>query len=384
MGKTRSAIGLTPVDLRPPMHAGAVRRRIDRSLAAAIALLLTCGQAQATTQAGAGSVIVSQYVLGTPNARMIKEVEVVGGYAPDILPDSNGSVLRFQFVRPDSKAVAFAVFSLPSELSGTYASEMGEVDLLYYEQHPNDMEHKLFLVSDWEAVITVTQLSSGNGGNFQVNFDAYVSDFGVDQLADTADDLVRELIGAQVVFFAQGSLSGVSYEDSGDTVYVSGETFIVYDDGCTGSPDSYDDDYGYDSSYYDDDWEGSSCDVDVYDDSDGWDSSDSYDDASCDYDDDSYDYENDYYDDWTYESASTSTDNSSSDSDGDWTGDEYYSMQGMSWTNGIGRFLAKHRRKAGRMAPLALGLVFVFLLKWRTRRLLASREVEGEGRPTSA
>jgi len=203
---------------------------------------------------------------------------------------------------------------------------------------------------------------------------------------DPSDNDAREISDASVWFYGRGDLSKVEYyyDPYYDEVYYYDHTYIVYDDGCTGGPDDYDDsEYYDDSDYYDSgggDYSGDSCDGDVYDDggssgsSDWGDSSSS--DSSCDYDDTSGDSDSSSSssgsgdsgwegDDWAESSSSTSDDD-----DSDWEGDTWR-MRGMSWFAPLGKLAHSHRRVM-KLMPLLAGLAVIGLLRRFGRRFTSA------------
>jgi hypothetical protein len=203
-------------------------------------------------------------------------------------------------------------------------------------------------MDQWTGEVTVEGEPSMDGGVFEVFFDCTVRDHGPDGEPHTADDQLRILHDGFAHFDGAGDLSGISYVESGGHYHSSGDIILVYDDGCSGSPDGdyYDDDY-YDDDYYDDSYE-SDCDGDVYDDDYSYDDS-SYDDYS--YDDSSCDYE----------------DSGDSDSDWDWGGDDYeqssYLLRPMSLGGSLGRLCAGPLKRPLRILPLLLAVVVVLMLR---------------------
>ena len=294
---------------------------------------------------GGGTATVTQNLDGAPHQYVTKDVSLVAALAENIT-EPGSVVLRFQFVRPDSKGVGFLVWSIPAyqPLEGMFVRGQDGVGVLYYEQTSGNPGEKLFLSDEWEGTMTVRTETLGSG-NVLASFSIELRDFGPDHAGHTPDDRVRTIENASVVLFAQGDLSGVEYYESDGEVYVYEETVIVYDEGCSGGPDDYDDDYGYDGGDSDDDWESGGCDGDTWDDDDDWDDS-GWDDS--DWDGDDYDWED--------------------DDDSEWDGDDYeYQVKTMSWTAGLNRLLHDARRPL-RLAPLLLGLLVVLMLKRRTRK----------------
>jgi hypothetical protein len=319
---------------------------------------------------GDGTAEVTQATDASPD-KIWGVVGVDGAYAGKVTGKDGQAVIRLQFIRPDSKAVAYAVWTVPSDYSGgTFELGTSDVKLLYYEMRPGSSTTKLFVADESSGSLSVDGPPRLDGPEPSAWFDFAVRDYGNDGIPDTSDDEYRVIEGGDVLFFARGDLSGVNYYyDEYDTVYTSGDAVIVYGEGCAGSPDSYDDDYDYDSEDYDDSYSGDSCDGDVYDDSyDDYDSSSSdYSGSSCDGDTDSSD--DDYWDD---SSDDGSWSDSGSDDSWDWDGDEYEeaaaALKVMSWTAGFGRHLLSRYRRPLRMLPMFFGLLLVVLLRIRTRK----------------
>jgi hypothetical protein len=329
---------------------------------ATLFLLLLPDPGEAAILTGNGSATVSQT---TPEGKEVKEVvSLVAAYSGSVFEDPHRKAIRIQFIRPDNLAVAYAVlsFPMPGE-SGTFSLADPDVDLLYYEQRPGGTT-KLFVAAEAKGELRVEGKPNLAHYDPIAEFELKVRDPGTDGLLNTEDDQVRVVAGGEAVFFARGDLSGVTYyADESDSIYVGGDVFIVYDDGCTGSPDSYDDDYGYDSGDYDDSYDGDSCDGDVYDDDYGDDydyGSDAYDDGSCDYEDSSdgdYD-DSDSDSDWDWDSG---------DSDWDWDGDSYdlspRVMKAMSWLTRPPRWLMRELHRLQRLLPLLLAVGILLALR---------------------
>jgi len=323
-------------------------------------------------------------VTGNGSARVIQTtvdggkldevVNVVAAFSDDLAVNPDHQVIRLQFIRPDSRAVAHALFSFPTpEHGGTVTVGIGETSLLYYELRPGD-ETKAFEATRASGELVINGRPELGDIEPTVNFKFQVVGAGEDGLMDTADDQLRDIFSGEIVFFAQGDLSGIQYYyDDSDNIYVGGDVFLVYDDGCTGSPDSYDDDYGYDSGDSDDSYGGDSCDGDVYDDDydysydDSY--SDDYDDGSCDsdWDDDSGDYD----------SGDSDWDWGGGDSDWDWDGDSYDQqgrvLKSMSWLQRPPRWLVKELRRGQRLLPMLLAVAILLSL-----RIIGSRRGRGE------
>lgn len=344
-----------------------------RHLFAALVVLLAV-PAQAAMVTGNGTARVVQK--GPDSPAMDETVNVVAAYSNELAGKLGQRVIRLQFIRPDASAVAYAVFAFyPPGPDDRVQVGLGSTTLLYYEVRPGD-NSKVFVAADVAGEMTISGRPELGDFNPHATFKFSVTDAGDDEISGTDDDLTREVFAGDVVFFAHGDLSGLYYySDESDHVYVGGDVFLVYDDGCTGSPDSYDDDYGYDSGDYDDSYSGDSCDGDVYDDDydDSYDSYDSYDDSSC-----SSDWDDDDSGDW--DDDSSDWDWSDSDSDWDWDGDTYDQrgrvMRAMSWLQRPPRWLVGPLRKAARCFPLVLALVVLVSLRiLGTRR--AGREWNG-------
>lgn len=337
-------------------------------------LLALVAPASAAVVAGGGTVQVTQ----GPDSQTPKElgasVRMTGALSANVT-DDGGVIIRFQFVRPDARAIAFLVLTLPenSPLTGTYLPTTPGTDLLYYEQAPGDDSNQFFVSSAWAGEISAQEPLAGGLADVTLALNLTVVDEGSDGQLNTDDDQVRRIQGNKVRLALRGDLSGLSYTYVGDEVYISSDTVIIYEDGCSGSPDYYDD-YDYydspeytdetgDSYQYEDDWEGSSCDGDTYDDSDSdWDDSG---DSSCSADDD--------YGDSDTSSSSCDGDSWDDDEDEEWAASAAIRRGGFG---GKGpHWLAKPIRKRGldRLAPLAGALLGWVLLKWATRRRMAAR-----------
>ncbi len=302
-------------------------------------------------------------------------VNVVAAFSDDLAVNPGHRVVRLQFIRPDSRAVAHVLFSFPDPGSGgTVTVGTAETSLLYYELRPG-VEEKSFMATQASGELVIAGQPELGEVEPMINFKFHVLDAGADALVGTADDQERDVFAGDVIFFARGDLSGIHYYyDDSDNIYVGGDVFLVYDDGCTGSPDSYDDDYGYDSGDSDDSYSGDSCDGDVYDD--GYDDSysDSYSDdssgSSCDsdWDDDSSDSDSDW--DWG---------DSDSDSDWDWDGDSYDQqgrvLKSMSWLQRPPRVVLRALHRGQRLLPLLLAFGLLIAL-----RILGTRK-ESSGPP---
>ncbi len=297
-------------------------------------------------------------------------VNVVAAFSNDLAVNPGHQVIRLQFIRPDSRAVAHAVFAFPDPGNGgTVTVGAAQTSLLYYELRPGD-ETKLFEAVEANGEMTIHGRPELGEDEPMATFKFQVIGAGADGVSNTADDQVRDVFSGEVIFFANGDLSGIQYYyDDSDNVFVGGDVFLVYDDGCTGSPDNYDDDYGYDSGDYDDSYDGDSCDGDVYDD----DYDDSYSDSySDDYDDGSCD--SDWDDDSDYDSGDSDWDwgGGDSDSDWDWDGDTYDQqgrvLKSMSWLQRPPRWLMKELRRSQRLLPMLLAVGFLLVLRLRGSR----------------
>jgi hypothetical protein len=303
-------------------------------------------------------------------------VNVVAAFSNALAINPGHQVIRLQFIRPDSRAVAHAVFAFPDPGDGGTATVGNtETSLLYYELRPGD-ETKLFQAVEASGELTIEGRPELGDIEPMATFKFQVVGAGEDGTMGTADDQRRDVFSGEVIFFANGALSGIQYYyDDSDNVYVGGDVFLVYDDGCTGSPDSYDDDYGYDSGDSDDSYRGNSCDGDVYDDdyddsySDSY--SDDYDDGSCDsdWDDDSSDYDSGDSD-WDW----------GGDSDSDWGGDTYDQqgrvLKSMSWLQRPPRWLMRELRRSQRLLPMLLAVGLLLVLRLRGTRRKRGRSPE--------
>jgi hypothetical protein len=283
-------------------------------------------------------------------------VGVVAAYSDSISTHPLHRVIRLQFIRPDGGAVAYAVFSFAAPgLDGRVEIGRDGATLLYYEVRPGDAT-KVFVAGESAGELTIYGGPDLLDYEPQATFKFTVRDGGDDEALGTADDEVREIFAGDVIFFAHGDLSGLRYyTDESDQVYVSGDVFLVYDDGCTGSPDGYDDEYGYDSGNSDDSYSGDSCNGDVYDDS----SSDfSSSDGSCssDWDDSSSDWDSGDSD-WDW----------GGDSDSDWEGDTYDAggrvMRAMSWGIRPPRWLRRELARAQSLLPIGVAFCLLIVLR---------------------
>ncbi len=319
---------------------------------------------------GDGSAVVTQSLSGQPGKWLEAEVSVLGAYATDVGAGGHSTVFRFQFVRPDSKGVAFAVFTLPpGAFAGTFPVGATGAGLIYYEIHPDHPDQKLFLADHASGEIAVSSALPT-----EVKFSLNVTqEAGKKDVAQ--DDEARQITDAGVWFFGPGDLSKVEYyyDPYYDEVYYSNDVYVIYDDGCTGGPDDYDDSGTYDDTdYYDDgggDYSGDSCDGDVYDGgSSDW--SDDSSDASCDYDDSGSDDSSSSGssssgdsgwegDDWA---ASSSDDEEEDDDDDSGVEGDTWRMRGMSWFAPLGKLVRAHRR-AMRAMPLLLAVGILLLLR---------------------
>lgn len=328
---------------------------------------------------GDGSAVVTQsFAPGEPGTWIEEEVSVLGAFAENVGSGGHSTVFRFQFVRPDSKGVAFAVFTLPpGAFAGTFPVGAAGAGVIYYEIHPDQPEQKLFVADHASGEISVSA-SMPTEARFSLTVTQEAGKKDVPE-----DDDVRQIADGRVWFFGPGDLSKVEYyyDPYYDEMYYSNDVYVIYDDGCTGGPDDYDDSGRYDDTdYYDDgggDYSGDSCDGDVYDDGGSSDWSDDSGDASCDYDDSGSD-------------SSSSSGSSSSSDDSGWEGDDWaassddesddesedddsavegdtWRMQGMSWFAPIGKLVRTHR-KAMRMMPIVFALGFLVLLRRFGRR----------------
>lgn len=345
-----------------------------RTLALTLALLLLSAPvAFASVVAGGGDAKVTQGPDASASTALVASVRMMGALAENVTPEG-GVLVRFQFVRPDGSAIAFLLLTLPdqSPLSSLFNPDSPGVDLLYYEQAPGDDEHQQFVSTSWEGVIATNEPFSSNHTDLSLALQLTIHDAGADEQAGTDDDQVRTILAEKVRLAVKGDLSGLSYTYVGDDVYVTSDTIIVYEDGCTGSPDYYDDSSYYDSTeYYDDtetyeeDWDGSSCDGDTSDDSDyssDWDDSG---DSSCSADDD-------------YGDADTS----SSACEGDTFDDDEEKVEAAAAMlmgpdqGGKPPRIGHHHRRRGaeRMAPLAGIIAGYLLMKWATRRKVRALE----------
>jgi len=325
---------------------------------------------------GDGSAVVSQSLeAGQPGQWIEAEVSVLGAFAENVGSGGHSTVFRFQFVRPDSKGVAFAVFTLPpGAFAGTFPIGATGASLIYYEIHPDHPEQKLFVADHASGEIAISS-AMPTEARFSLTVTQEAGKKGVPQ-----DDDVRDISDARIWFFGAGDLSKVDYyyDPYYDEIYYSNDVYVIYDDGCTGGPDDYDDSGRYDDTdYYDDgggDYSGDSCDGDVYDDGGSSDWSDDSSDASCDYDDSGSD-------------DSSSSGSSSSSDDSGWEGDDWavssdddsdddddsvvegdtWRMRGMSWFAPVGKLVRPHR-KAMRMLPLLFAVGALLLLKRFGRR----------------
>jgi len=302
--------------------------------------LLLPAPALAAVVTGTGEALVSQSMENDPAQHVSAPVSVLGAYAENIDAVDERRVIRLQFIRPDAKAVSYAVWTLPhgGGYAGTYDANHPGVSLLYYETRPGGSTAHLFVMEHWTGSVIIEDVHDAGNAPFEFYFDCAVRSAGSDGILHTEDDQVRVLNDGFARFDATGDLSGVTYVESGGYYHSSGDVVLVYDDGCSASPDDdyYDDDY-YDSGY-DDSYE-SDCDGDVYDDS--YDDS-SYEDSSCDYED-------------------------SGDSDWDWGGDDYddsdYLVRPMSWAASLGRMCKGPLRRPLRILPLMIALGIVMMLR---------------------
>ncbi len=337
----------------------------------ALPLLMICQGTDAAVVAGGGTVAVAQGPdVANPHG-LFADVRMTGALSSNVTPDG-GVVVRFQFVRPDSKAIAFFVLTLPdiSPLKGVFMPSTAGTDLLYYEQAPGDDSNQLFVSSAWAGEIAADEPLGGGLANVTLAFHLTIVDEGPDGALNTADDLKRTLKGDKVQLALRGDLSGLSYTYVGDEVYVSSDTVIIYEDGCSGSPDYYDDYDYYDSpdytdetdeTYYEDDWEGSSCDGDTYDDSDSGSDWDDSGDSSCSADDDYGDVD----------SGGSSCEGDSYDDDEE----ELAAAALHPMGKGSGPRLGAprgHKKGMGRMAPLLGALLGWMVLRLATRRRLSA------------
>jgi hypothetical protein len=335
-------------------------------------------QAHAGVITGNGTARVIQTT--EDGAELDEVVNVVAAFSNGLALNPGHQVIRLQFIRPDSRAVAHAVFAFPDPgIGGTVNVGAAETSLLYYELRPGD-ETKLFQAGEASGELTIEGRPELGDVEPMATFKFQVIGPGEDGDMGTADDQSRDVFSGEVIFFANGDLSGIHYYyDDSDDIYVGGDVFLVYDDGCTGSPDSYDDDYGYDSGDSDDSYSGDSCDGDVYDDDydDSYDDSysDDYDDGSCDsdWDDDSSDYD----------SGDSDWDWGGGDSDSDWGGDTYDQqgrvLKSMSWLQRPPHWLMRELRRSQRLLPMLLAVGLLLALRIRgTRR--KRRESQGFAR----
>jgi len=331
---------------------------------------------------GSGTALMVMPTAGDPMPAGVK-VKVAAGHADHISSQMPQSLFRFQLVRPDSKGIAFAVFTLPqgASLGGEWTHESLGVKLLYYEQRPGGGGDKLFLAKDWEGEFRVLPVA-------YVLDDPIVVKFSFSVVAEkgqggAGQEDFRQILDGMVVFPAAQTPGIVEYYDSGDTLYTQQDVLVVYDDGCSSRSDY--DDYGDydDDDYYDDsdDWSSysdsgdGSCDGDTYDDGDSYDSGS----QSCDYDGDTSDDDDDsdYYDD-----SGSGYDDSSDDSsdDWDWEGDDYddgddddsaWLVTSMSWTGPLVHAGRSAWPAVRRLLPLLLGLCVVGGLRLTSRRISA-------------
>jgi len=315
----------------------AMRNLFIMASAAIPVLLLTAGPASATIVAGDGYATVTA---GTIEDDPGDVVYVFGGLATSIMEDTSLSVLRFQFVRPDSHAVCFAVWSVPYQSGYHHVFKSGETDvnLLYYEKR-FDSNEKLFVMDEWGGAISI-EGAIDTDGIVYVDFDCNLRDYGPDEEGHTADDMGRGIENAHVEFDGRGDLSEVEYYEYQEEVYFSGDVVVLYDDGC------YYSDFGDESSSSEEGDYSGSCD------------SGSSDDDEWEDDDDGWD------------SGGDSDDSDDSEGD-DWEGDDWYMnppggryrMGSMSWAGGTGMFLRKHSRAARHIGPLVLVLLILLGLR---------------------
>lgn len=292
-------------------------------------------------------------------------VNVVAAFSDNLAVNPDHQVIRLQFIRPDARAVAHVLISFANPGSGGKVT-VGEAptSLIYYELRPG-VEEKSFMATQASGELVINGQPELGDVEPTVDFKFRVTDAGPDGVMGSEDDRVRDVFAGEVIFFARGSLSGIHYYyDDSDNIYVGGDVFLVYDDGCTGSPDSYDDEYVYDSGDSDDSYGGDSCNGDVYDDDYDDSYSDSYSDdsaGSCDsdWDDDSSDYDSGDSDwDWG---------DSDSDSDWDWDGDSYDQqgrvLKSMSWLQRPPRFVLRALHRGQRLLPLLLAFGLLIALR---------------------
>ena len=319
-------------------------------------------QAEAgTVLAGSGNAVVEQSSDAAHPEGIVREVRVVGGIARGALEDSNLTAVRLQFIRPDEEAVGFLVWAVPldSGYSGNYVAGQPGVELQCYEQAPNDPQIKRFLLDEWEG-----EFSSGRpsfNGNVHVSFDVTVVDYGADEVGGTDDDRLRRIQATDIIFYTKGDLSEVQYHQSGATVVNTVDTVIIFDDGCSGSNEYYDDGSGYNSGYDDsyDSYDDTSCDGDVYDDSNSDTSDSDYDDSSCD-----GDWDDDSDDDWGSDDWLNSPEDVGVAGG---TGSTEKRINSMSpWPSLV--HLAKRCRRPLRMAPLLLSILFILMVRRRSSR----------------
>lgn len=323
----------------------------------------------ATIQAGGGVVAVTQGPDSENPGALTREVFALAGMSGNMGTDQSGTALRLQFLRPDSEAVGFLVIVAPVPPTGISSFDANSpwLDLLYYEQSPDNPREKLFVSAVWDGDIATTSPTLSTRNQLRLGFDLVVIDVGPDGIDGSSDDRVRRLQADNITVEARGDMTAATYASDQGNVYVSSETIVVYDDGCSRDTDYYDDsDYSdYDSSWdsSDSSFGDSSCEGDTYDDSD-WDSSDSS--GSCDSDDwDDSDDSGDWEGDWETGSSSTDGDFESSHD----TEVFVMGLRTMSWLSPlmvVGRRLVHGPFR--RMLPLIAGLLLLGVLRIRSTR----------------
>ena len=315
--------------------------------AVSLAVVAWSSPARGEVVTGKGTASVTQE--DGPHTPATEIVKIVAGLADQVVEDESRLMMRLQFIRPDSRAVAFAVFSLaePSGAQASYASGVEDVDLLYYELGKGSNSEQVFQGDEWSGHIDLNgELHSDQV--VYVDFKVRVIDYGEDGQKGTVDDQAREILQGMVDFDVSGDLSDVEYHYQGDEAYMTGDVVVIYGDGCSWLYDdeSYDDEYyddGYDDGYYETSYDDEGCD--------GYTSDDSDDDSG----DDGYDYGDDY---------------DSDDSD-DWEGDDWYQrdpaararMKSMSVAGPTLTLVRRHRGPLTKMVPIFMALAVILLLR---------------------
>jgi len=261
----------------------------------AFLVVFLAGSSDAAVVSGGGEALVVQGPDASSSTRVDARVRMVGAWATGIA--GRGELLvRFQFVRPDARAVSFLIINLPdtAPLSGLFVPSTPGVSLSYYEVFPDSPEEPLFVADEWDGEVLASEPAAAGHDDLTLGLKVKLVDQGPDGVSGSEDDQVRTIYAERLRMAVRGSFQAPSYTYVDDDVYVTGDAVVILSDGCGGDP-GYDD-YYYDDPYYDENYDeeseyytdvdSSSCDGDSYDDSSNESDWSDSGDSSCSADDD--------------------------------------------------------------------------------------------------